>query len=194
MEGWFREFVGLGVFAEDAEDFALDADVGGGGVDGGHLAVGGLEADHGALAVEALEGGVGAVDEGDDDLAFAGGAGSFDQHVISGDDVLVAHGVAADFESEDLAVADDVVEGDAFGGFDGFDGLAGGDAAEQGRRSEPFLLERAGRTSMERLRLWARWSRPLFCRLVMCLCTVARELRPRPRRSLRRRGSSRSSG
>ena len=27
----------LRVFAEDAEDLALDADVGGGGVDGGHL-------------------------------------------------------------------------------------------------------------------------------------------------------------
>ena len=33
---------------------------------------------------------------------------------------------------------------------------------------------------MERLRLWARWSRPLFCRLVTCLCTVASELRPSP--------------
>jgi len=41
------------------------------GVDGGHLGVRGLEADHAAFTVEALEGGVGAVDEGDDDLAFA---------------------------------------------------------------------------------------------------------------------------
>lgn len=33
---------------------------------------------------------------------------------------------------------------------------------------------------MERLRLWARWRRPLFWRLVTCLWTVARELRPSP--------------
>ena len=46
--------------------------------------------------------------------------------------MLVAHGVAADFEGEDLAVADDVVEGDAFGGLDGFDRLACGDAAHHG--------------------------------------------------------------
>ena len=65
-----------GVFAEDAEDFALNADVGGGGVDGSHFGVGGLQADHAALAIEALEGGVGAVDEGDNDLALAGGAGA----------------------------------------------------------------------------------------------------------------------
>jgi hypothetical protein len=32
----------LCVFAEDAENFALDADVSGGGVDGGHFRVGGL--------------------------------------------------------------------------------------------------------------------------------------------------------
>lgn len=64
------------VFAEDAEDFALNADVGGGGVDRSHFVVGGLQADHAALAIEALEGGVGAVDEGDDNLALASGAGA----------------------------------------------------------------------------------------------------------------------
>jgi len=48
----------LCVFAEDAENLALDADVGGRGVDGGHLGVRGLEADHAAFTVEALEGGV----------------------------------------------------------------------------------------------------------------------------------------
>ena len=99
---------GLGVFAEHAEDFALDADAGGGGVDGSHFGVGGLEADEVAFAVEALEGGVRAVDQGDDDFAFAGGAGSFHEHVIPRDDVFVAHGVTTDFEGVDLAVADDV--------------------------------------------------------------------------------------
>jgi len=130
----FMYFAGsLCVFAEDAENFALDADVGGRGVDGGHLGVGGLQADHAAFAVKALEGGVGAVDEGDDDLAFAGGAGALNQDVVSGDDVLVAHGVTAYFEGEDFAVADDVRQRDALCGFDGFDGLAGCDAAQQGQ-------------------------------------------------------------
>ena len=137
-----------GVLTEDSEDLALDADVGGRGVDRSHLSVRGLEADHAALAIEALEGGVGAVDEGDDDFALAGGAGALDQHVVAGDDVLVAHGVAADFEGEDLAVADDVVEGDALGGFDGFDGLAGGDAAEQ-REAVCALLAGAGRQHID---------------------------------------------
>ena len=122
---------GLCVFAEDAENLTLNADVGGRGVDGGHLGVGRLQADHAAFAVEALEGGVGAVDEGDDDLAFAGGAGALNQDVVSGDDVLVAHGVAAHFKGEDLAVADDVRQRDALCGFDGFDGLAGCDAAHE---------------------------------------------------------------
>ena len=119
----------LGIFAEHAQDFALNADAGGLGVDGGHLGVGGLEADEVAFAVETLEGGVGAVNEGDDDFALAGGAGALDQNVIAGDNVLVAHRVAADFEGEDFAVADDVAEGDAFGGFDGLYGLTCSDAA-----------------------------------------------------------------
>lgn len=122
-----------GVFTQDAEDLALNTDAVGRGEDGRHLRVGGLEADHAALAVEALEGGVGAVDEGDDDFAFAGGAGALDQDVVSGDDVLVAHGVATDFEGEDLAIADDVAERDAFSGFDRLNGLACGDASEQGK-------------------------------------------------------------
>ena len=122
----------LGVFAEDSEDFALDADVCCWGVDGGHFGVGGLQSDHGAFAIEALEGGVGAVDEGDDDLAFACGAGAFDEDIVAGDDVFVAHGVSAYFEGEDFAVADDVTEGDGFGGFDGLYGLPGGDTPEKG--------------------------------------------------------------
>ncbi len=121
----------LCVFAEDAEDFALDADVGSRSVDGGHFSIGGLQADHAAFAIEALECGVGTIDEGDDDLAFAGGACALDEDVVAGDDVLVAHGVAAHFKSEDLPVADDVRQRDALCGFDGFDGLAGCDAAQE---------------------------------------------------------------
>jgi len=128
----------LGIFAEHAEDFALDADARGLGVDGGHFGVGGLEADEIAFAVKALEGGIGAVDEGYYYFAFAGGAGSFHKYVVAGDNVLVAHGVAADFQSEDFAVADNVAERDALGGFDGFYRLAGGDAAEQWEAVEAF--------------------------------------------------------
>jgi hypothetical protein len=129
----------LRVLAEDTQHLSLDADVGGRGVDRGHFGVGGLQADHAAFAVEALEGGVGAVDEGDDDLAFAGGAGTLDQDVVAGDDVFVAHGVAAHLEGEDLAIADDVGEGDTFRGFDGFDGLASCDAAEEGKPVRAFF-------------------------------------------------------
>ncbi len=136
---------GSGVFTEDAEDFALNADVCGRGVDGGHLVVRGLESDHAAFAVEALEGGVGAVDQGDDDLAFAGGASAFDEDVVAGDDVFVAHGVAAYFEGEDLAVSDDVAEGDALGGLDGLDGFAGGDAAEKRQAIGAFFAAADGK-------------------------------------------------
>ncbi len=125
--------------------FALDADAGGRGVDGGHFGVGGLKADHAAFAVKALEGGVGAVDEGDDDLAFAGGAGALDQDVVAGDDVLVAHGVAANLEGEDFAVADDVGERDAFRGFDGFDWLASGDSAHEGQAIGAFFAAAGGK-------------------------------------------------
>lgn len=58
--------------------------------------------------------------------------------------MFVAHGVAADFEGEDLTVADDVAEGDTFGGFDGFDGLAGGDASEEGEAVVAFFGRAGG--------------------------------------------------
>ncbi len=130
---------GSGVFAEDTKDFALDTDVGGRSVDRGHFGVGGLETDHAAFAVEALEGGVRAVDEGNDNLALASGASALDEDVVAGDDVFVAHGVAADLEGEDFAVADDVIQRDALRGFNGFDGLAGSDATQQRKTIGPFL-------------------------------------------------------
>ena len=45
--------------------------------------------------------------------------------------MLIPHGVATDFEGEDLAVAEDIAEGDGLCGFNGFYGLSGGDAPEQ---------------------------------------------------------------
>lgn len=130
-----RRFCGdfSGIFAENAEDFTLDVDIGCRGIDRSHLRVGGLEANHTAFAVEALEGRIGAVDERDDDLAFSRGSGSLDQDVVARDDVLIAHGVATDLEGEDLTVADDVAERDALCAFNGFYGFAGGDAAQEGQ-------------------------------------------------------------
>ncbi|MCU1250910.1 MAG: hypothetical protein JWQ49_3939 [Edaphobacter sp.] len=133
-----------GVFAEDAENLALDADVGGRGVDGGHFGVGWLQSDHAAFAIEALERGVGTVYEGDDDLTFTGGASALDQDVVSRDDVLIAHGVAAYFEGEDLPVADDVRQRDALRGFDGFHGLAGCDAAQKRKAIGAFFTAADG--------------------------------------------------
>jgi hypothetical protein len=130
---------GSGVFANDTEDLALNAYVGCWRIDGSHLGIGGLEADHAAFAVEAFEGGVGAVDERDDYLAFAGGACALDEDVVSGDDVFVTHGVSAHFKSEDLPIADDIAEGDGFRGLDGFDGLTGSDPSHQGESLEAFL-------------------------------------------------------
>lgn len=124
---------GSGVLAEHTEHLALDGDTADGDVDGLHFAVGGLQADEIALPIEALEGGVCAIDQGNHNFALASGAGALNQDVVAGDDVFVAHGIALDFEGEDLAGANDVAEGDGFGGFDSFDGLAGGDAAEQGQ-------------------------------------------------------------
>jgi hypothetical protein len=149
-EGMQRERAGLlrsllCVLAKNAEYLALNADVGRRGVDGRHFGIGGLETDHAAFAVEALKGGIGAVDEGDDDLAFAGGAGALDQDVVSGDDVLVAHGVAANFKGEDLAIADDIAEGDAFGGFDGLNRPAGCDAAEEGEAIRSLFAAAGGK-------------------------------------------------
>jgi len=124
--------VNLCVLSEDAENLALDADIGGLSVDGSHFLVGGLQADEVALSVEAFEGGIRTVDECDDDFAFAGSAGALDEDVISGDDVLVPHGISADFEGINLTVANDIAEGDGFCMLDGFNGFAGSDAAHEG--------------------------------------------------------------
>lgn len=121
----------LGVFAKDAEDLALNADIRGRCEDGSHFSIRGLKPDHAALSVEALKSSVGTIDESDDNFAFPRGSGTFHEDVVSGDDVLVAHRVAANFKCEDLAVADDIAERDAFRCFNGFDWLACSDAPHQ---------------------------------------------------------------
>lgn len=104
-----------------------------------------MQANHAAFAVKTLEGSVGTVDEGDDDLAFTGGSRALDQDVVAGDDVLVAHGVATDFEGEDLAVADDVGERDAFRGLNSLDWLAGGDSTHEGEAIGAFFAAARGK-------------------------------------------------
>ena len=64
---------------------------------------------------------------------MTGGAGTFDENVVSADDVLVAHGVAADFECEDIFIAHDVVQRDTLGVLDSLDRQTGGDAAHKGQ-------------------------------------------------------------
>lgn len=58
--------------------------------------------------------------------------------------MLVAHGIATDFEGEDFTVADDVVEGDALCSFNGFNGLAGGDASQKGKAIGAFFTGAGG--------------------------------------------------
>ena len=84
------------ILAQDAENLPLNADVGGGSVNGGHFGIRGLQADHTSLTIETFERGVRTIDQGHDDLAFARCSCPLHQDVVAGDDVLVTHGVAAD--------------------------------------------------------------------------------------------------
>ena len=43
-------------------------------------------------------------------FALAGGTGSLHQDIVSADDMLIAHGIAADLEGKDIAIAYDIVE------------------------------------------------------------------------------------
>ena len=121
------------VLPQDAQNAALNGDLPSRYVNGFHLNVGGLETYDAAFRIEALEGGFGAVDERNHDFPLPGGSGALYEHVIAADDVLVAHGVAADLKGEDIAVPDHVVEGNTFRRFIGFDWQACSNAAGQGQ-------------------------------------------------------------
>ena len=71
--------------------------------------------------VEALQCGLCSVYESNDDLALAGRACALNEDVVAIDDVFVAHGVAAHFESEDITIADYVVKGNALRSLSSFD-------------------------------------------------------------------------
>jgi len=119
------------VFAEHSKDSALNGDLGGGNEDGVHLDIRRLKPDDGAFAVIALQGGLRTAHQGDNDFAGAGRRGAFDEDEVAVKDVLVAHGLAADLEGEDVAIADNVGQRNGLGVFNGFDGITGGNAAGQ---------------------------------------------------------------
>lgn len=158
----------LSVLPEDAQYFALNTDAGCRSIDGSHLRVGRLKPNHTALAVEALQGGIAAVDEGYDNLSFAGGAGSLYKDVVAGDNVLIAHGITTDFQGKDFAVADNVSERDALCSFNGFYGLPCGNTAEE-RQAIGTLLPRAGREDIDRATSVVRSLQQAF---VLQICDV----------------------
>ena len=91
----------LSVFAEDADDAALDFDVAGGNHDGSHFGVGGLQADFaGAFAIEALQSCLFPAHESDDDVAGIGNLRLFANDEIAIHDVILDHGIAFDLKDE----------------------------------------------------------------------------------------------
>lgn len=119
------------VFAEDAQDSALDGDLRRRNEDGLHFSVCGLQTHHVSLRVKTLQRGFGTMDEGHDDLALACGSGALNQNIIAIDDVLIAHGIAADFKGEDIFVSNYVAQGDGLEVFSCLDGEPGCDPAGQ---------------------------------------------------------------
>src|SRR4051812_26409705 len=120
------------VGAEDADDYALDADAVGLDDAGLHRVVGGLEADLAAFLEVALEGGLAGVEERDDLFAVAGGVAAFDDDVVAVAEVVFDHGFAADAEDVDAGAGlEHGFEVDFLAVFDGFDGGAGGDVTQE---------------------------------------------------------------
>lgn len=120
------------VFAKNADDAALNADFASVHYDGRHLGVGGLQANLAArLAEEALQSGVAVTYQGYDDLAGIYDLSLLDDDVVAIENVVVAHGFAADLKDEIILAASEVGEGKRFAIFDCFDGVASGDAAHK---------------------------------------------------------------
>src|SRR4051812_41743915 len=120
------------VGAEDADDYALDADAVGLDDAGLHRVVGGLEADLAAFLEVALEGGLAGVEEGDDLFAVLGRVAALDDDVVAVAEVVFDHGFAADAQDVDAVLGlEHRLEVDLLAVFDGFDGRAGGDVAQE---------------------------------------------------------------
>src|SRR5712692_6402436 len=120
------------IFAQDANDPALDFHLGGRDDDCLHLGVSWLEADLAAgLAVEALEDRFAAADQRDDDFAGIGHLGLLDHNKVAIEDVVFHHRIALHLQNEGVAPAGEITERNRLAVFDGLERLACGDAAGQ---------------------------------------------------------------
>ena len=135
------------VFAEEADEAALDLDAIGREDAGFVGGVGGFEGDGVALAAEALEGGFFVIDEGHDDLAGRGGDLLFDDDGVAIENAGVDHGIAAHFERVVFAGAEHFGgNGNGVGvGLDRLDGGTGSDAAhDRDRDGAGVIIVAAG--------------------------------------------------
>ena len=128
--------------------------------DGVVVVVGGDEVDGAVgLRLVVFECGFVVVDEGNDDIAAAGGVALFADDVVAVGDVAVDHGVAPDLEYELVAGGgagrgEDLFEVQVFAGFDGLDGRARGDGADQGQAGVArFVGQFEIRRQLQRARL-----------------------------------------
>ena len=114
---------------------------------------------------------------------------SLHQNIVAVDDVLVAHGVAAYFKGEDIAVAHHIVQRDALRRLEGLDRHAGGDASGQRQPVAGAGSRPGGSTSMERLRLCTRSNMPFLFKVGNVLMHGCQALQPHAARNLlKRRG------
>ena len=79
--------------AQDADEHALDLEALG-HINRIHGAIGRLKADAAAFLVEALKGGVAFFQQGDDDIAIAGGFAALDDDIVAIGNVIFDHGIA----------------------------------------------------------------------------------------------------
>lgn len=131
----------ISIFAEDADDSALDFYIGGGKNDGCHLRIGGLEANlSGGLAVEALERGFFIADKSDDDFTGVGDLRLLNDDVIAIENMIFVHRVAFDLQDECVLPAAEIGERNGFAILDGFKRTACGDASNK-RQADGVALD-----------------------------------------------------
>src|ERR1700735_4770620 len=99
-----------GVLAQDPQHPALDCQLLCRHVNGGHLHIRRLEPDPIALNVIALQGGLAPAHQRGDALARAGRLHALYQHIVTMNDVFVAHRVAAYFEGKNVFVSNNIAE------------------------------------------------------------------------------------
>src|SRR5208282_4080813 len=100
----------LTIFAEDAEHTALDRDMRGLNVNRLHFDIRRLQPHYLSFGIETLQRSLRSMHKRDNNFALTCGARSFDEDIITIDDVFIAHGVATNFKSKDIAVANHIVQ------------------------------------------------------------------------------------